>query len=209
MKKEKYYYIRDAKHEPVITVCLLEDAYKNIGRGVAICSDDDQSCKRTGRNIARLRARLALHRKCDTLPTIRITKSTAMTNFLGFFKSYFNPVLTKYEQKLLHIHDLLDIHSSSVDKSDQFHVSMAETKRGAEWQVFAEQVLLHIDTYTVPQYGDKGHDDIDNWTISNCFRAIEKYIKRSGTNVRKGQDKLDILKIAHYACFIYNRMESI
>ena len=49
------------------------------------------------------------------------------------------------------------------------------TKRGAEWKEFSEQVLTHIDTYTVPQYGDKGEDQIDEWSIESCLLAIKKY----------------------------------
>lgn len=81
------------------------------------------------------------------------------------------------------------------------------TKRGAEWKEFSEQVLTHIDTYAVSQYGDKGEDQIDDWSIEACQLAIIKYVKRFGKNFRPGQDKPDILKIAHYACFIYNKLE--
>ena len=30
--------------------------------------------------------------------------------------------------------------------------------RASEWQNFATRVFNHIESYTVPQYGDKGHD---------------------------------------------------
>lgn len=81
------------------------------------------------------------------------------------------------------------------------------TKRGAEWNVFAEKVLTHIDTYAVPQYGDKGDDQIENWNIDACLLAIKKYTNRSCRNIREGQDQLDMLKVAHYACFIYNKLK--
>lgn len=81
------------------------------------------------------------------------------------------------------------------------------TKRGDEWQTFANEVLNHINTYTVPQYGDIGEDQINDWSIEACQLAIIKYTKRFGKNSRPGQDKLDVLKIAHYACFIYNKMK--
>jgi len=87
------------------------------------------------------------------------------------------------------------------------HNVIPRTNRGAEWKDFADKVLTHIDTYTVPQYGDKGEDQIDDWSIEACQLAIIKYIKRSGHNMRSGQDKIDMLKAAHYACFIYNKLD--
>lgn len=86
------------------------------------------------------------------------------------------------------------------------HEVIPRTKRGAEWKKFAEKVLIHIETYTVPQYGDKGEDQIDEWEIESCLLAIKKYVIRSGRGIRNNQDRLDMLKIAHYACFIYNKL---
>lgn len=81
------------------------------------------------------------------------------------------------------------------------------TKRGAEWNAFADKVLTHIDAYTVSQYGDKGEDQIDRWSLEGCLLAIEKYCKRNGKNIRPGQDQLDMLKVAHYACFVFNKLK--
>jgi hypothetical protein len=81
------------------------------------------------------------------------------------------------------------------------------TKRGAEWNEFADKVLTHIDTYTVPQYGDKGEDNVTKWTTKDCVLAIKKYLARFGRNSRKGQETMDMLKIAHYACLIYNKLK--
>lgn len=81
------------------------------------------------------------------------------------------------------------------------------TRKGTEWNGFADKVLTHIDTYVVPQYGDKGEDEVTEWTAKDCMMAIKKYAARFGKNSRKGQEKLDILKIAHYACLIYNKLE--
>lgn len=49
----KYYYIRDNQNRPTITVCLIKDSEGNISRGIAVCSDKDQPCKKMGRNIAK------------------------------------------------------------------------------------------------------------------------------------------------------------
>ena len=80
------------------------------------------------------------------------------------------------------------------------------TKRGAEWNEFADKVLTHIDTYTVPQYGDKGEDQVSEWNEETCIFAIKKYLARFGWNSCKWQETMDMLKIAHYACLIYNKL---
>ena len=87
------------------------------------------------------------------------------------------------------------------------HDVIPQTKRGAEWQAFSDAVLTHIDNYTVPQYGDTGNDEISNWTAKDCVLAIKKYLARFGRNSRKGQEKTDMLKIAHYACFIFSKLK--
>ncbi|MHC4315633.1 MAG: hypothetical protein ACYSW3_24580 [Planctomycetota bacterium] len=51
--QEAYYYIRhDHQNRPVITICLMYDGAV-LCRGMAVCSPDDQPCKKTGRRIAR------------------------------------------------------------------------------------------------------------------------------------------------------------
>lgn len=81
------------------------------------------------------------------------------------------------------------------------------SKKGVEWKKFAKRVLTHVDNYTIPQYGDTGDSDIDDWTPEDCILAIRKYISRFGRNSRPDQNKLDMLKIAHYACFTYNKIK--
>ena len=80
------------------------------------------------------------------------------------------------------------------------------TKRGTEWNEFADKVLFHIDTYTVPQYRDKGEDNVTEWNAEDCMLALKKYTARFGRNSRKGQEELDMLKIAHYSCLIYTKL---
>ena len=82
-----------------------------------------------------------------------------------------------------------------------------ESLRGMEWTEFSDNVLYHVEEYTVPQYGDKGEDNVTDWSAKDCVRQIEKYVKRFGKNAREGQDKLDLLKVAHYACLAYNKLE--
>ena len=57
-----FYYLRDKENRPVVTICLIEERDR-IARGVAICSQLDQPCKKTGRGIAGQRAQAALYSK--------------------------------------------------------------------------------------------------------------------------------------------------
>jgi hypothetical protein len=84
----------------------------------------------------------------------------------------------------------------------------AKTKRGADWVAFAEQVLLHIEDYTVPQYGDKGEDLASNYAAEDCIRHIKRYVARFGKNARPDQDHLDLLKIAHYAQMAATKLDT-
>ena len=79
--------------------------------------------------------------------------------------------------------------------------------RGDQWKEFSEKVLRHIEEYTVPQYGDAPTDQCETWTTDDCLTAVKKYIARSGTNVRAGQDELDMIKMAHYICLAYLKYE--
>ncbi len=81
-----------------------------------------------------------------------------------------------------------------------------ETNRGREWGDFASAVLQHVETYTVPQYGDAPDDQVEEWTAAECALTIRRYASRQGKNSREGQDALDLLKIAHYACLAYNKL---
>lgn len=71
------------------------------------------------------------------------------------------------------------------------------SKRAEDWIKFSDEVLHHIENYTVPQYGDKGEDQITEWSIEECLLAIKKRQARYGKNVREGQQVLDFLKMAH------------
>jgi hypothetical protein len=73
------------------------------------------------------------------------------------------------------------------------------TKRGADWRSFASEVLNHIESYTINQYGDKENDIASSYNAEDCIKHIQRYVTRFGKNARPGQDRLDLLKIAHYA----------
>lgn len=80
--------------------------------------------------------------------------------------------------------------------------------RVGEWNAFAKQVAEHIQHYTIPQYGDAPDDQVASWTAEHCANQISKYATRFGSNARAGQDRLDMLKIAHYACLAVAKMDA-
>ena len=79
--------------------------------------------------------------------------------------------------------------------------------RGQQFEWFANKVIEHIETYTVPQYGDYPNDQVEEWTPELCIAQIGKYSARFGKNSREGQELLDLIKIAHYAQIAYSKMK--
>lgn len=79
--------------------------------------------------------------------------------------------------------------------------------RAVDWVVFSNQVAEHIEKYTVPQYGDKGSDQCTEFTRQDFETQIKKYANRMGKNSRPGQDRLDLLKICHYAQMLHDLIE--
>jgi len=73
------------------------------------------------------------------------------------------------------------------------------SSRALDWESFSRKVDKHIVEYTIPQYGDKGDDQADGYTVEDFVKQIKKYATRSGKNSRPGQEELDLIKIAHYA----------
>jgi len=81
------------------------------------------------------------------------------------------------------------------------------SNRGKQWIIFSKRVLEHIETYTVPQYGDEPHDQIELWSPQECVRSIGKRCARHGRNSREGQELLDLVKIAHESCLAFDKIE--
>lgn len=84
---------------------------------------------------------------------------------------------------------------------DQFPLP---SKRAFDWRDFSYKVEAHIEDYTVPQYGDKGSDQCTEFTVQDFQTQIKKYANRMGRNSRPGQDKLDLLKMAHYCQMLHD-----
>lgn len=55
--EKAFYYMRDAKNRPRVTVCLLMDVENGlVSKGLSICSGNDNPCRSKGRAIAEGRA---------------------------------------------------------------------------------------------------------------------------------------------------------
>lgn len=80
-----------------------------------------------------------------------------------------------------------------------------DTVQGAMWTEFSANIADHIAEYAVPQYGDAG-DEISTYTPEEIGVQIRRYAARVGKNVRPGQELLDCLKIAHYACRLHAKL---
>lgn len=96
---------------------------------------------------------------------------------------------------------------STDDFLDSLDIELREKSvRGADWDAFAEKVFTHIEDYTVPQYGDKPNDNVESWTAEDCIKQVKKYLNRFGKQQRTGEEKLDLIKIAHYAQLAHDKM---
>lgn len=104
-----FYYLRDPHRRPVVTICLIEDGEGVVARGVAICSELDQPCRKTGRGIASQRALAAITDYRDRLaiatPRAKgILKECAAPRAVFKSKSFVADkpqLLSAFERKLL------------------------------------------------------------------------------------------------------------
>lgn len=72
--------------------------------------------------------------------------------------------------------------------------------RLAEWLNFAFQVGAHVESYTVPQYGDLPDDPLSSFSEDDIITQLKRYINRASTNARGFEEsQRDMLKVAHYA----------
>jgi hypothetical protein len=85
---------------------------------------------------------------------------------------------------------------------------MEGSERSNQFIGFAFIVLKHIDSYTVPQYGDSPNDEVESWTSEQCVKAIQKYTSRYGSQRRGRIEELrDLVKIAHFAQIAFDKMK--
>jgi hypothetical protein len=84
---------------------------------------------------------------------------------------------------------------------------IAQSNRAREFVNFSHSVVLHIDNYTVTQYGDMPDDQADGFSIHDIKTNMLRYVNRIGSNARGETEALrDCLKLAHYACILYNKI---
>ena len=82
--------------------------------------------------------------------------------------------------------------------------------RLGDWKKFSSQMETHIREYAIPQYQseNRNEDQVNASTLEECVTAIKKYISRFGKNIRGNEEALrDMLKIAHYAQFAYDKLK--
>lgn len=79
-----------------------------------------------------------------------------------------------------------------------------------QWLDFNEQMRLHIETYTLAQYGNPdGNEQVDSFSVEDCWREIQRYYNRRKAGVRGPVEQLrDLLKVAHYAQFAYDKLRA-
>jgi len=82
--------------------------------------------------------------------------------------------------------------------------------REEEWNEFEKIVSSHIVNYANLQYGEKGEDQLTDWTVEQILRQQQKYVTRNlGQNNRRGriEQLRDALKKAHYTCVEFWKLE--
>jgi len=93
-------------------------------------------------------------------------------------------------------------------EGDSFRKGTKLTLKGDQWIDFSADTLAHIEEYVVPQYGDFPDEMIEGFSVDDIRKQIDRYLKRVGKNSRgQREDERDCLKIAHYACFLHNRIK--
>lgn len=110
-KNVKYYYIRDFRNHPRITVCIIKGEMGIFSRGVSFCSLLDNPCKKTGRSKAYRQALKAFFSRQSTGPlelnlfayeVARLTEDFYTIDFWGQYraKSMWNINPTAFERRL-------------------------------------------------------------------------------------------------------------
>jgi len=119
-----------------------------------------------------------------------------------------NQIETKSDQHMRGMYNGLECALACVEGGiGNFKEPPHVSERGKEWIEFSDKVLNHIENYTVPQYGDKGSDNVTDYSANDCVLQSRKYAARFGKNQREGQDALDLLKSAHYNCLAWTKLK--
>lgn len=82
------------------------------------------------------------------------------------------------------------------------------SKSGKAWMDFSSEVLHHLETYSVPQYGDMGDDEIAKYSIETCVIQMQRYLARVGQNARQEEELRGFLKVAVYAMRAHEKLKN-
>lgn len=95
------------------------------------------------------------------------------------------------------------------EKIELMRIRFIDT-REEEWDEFEKIVSSHIVNYANLQYGEKGEDQLTDWTEEQILNQLKKYVIRNltGQNKRGRIERLrDLLKISHYVCVMFWKEE--
>lgn len=82
------------------------------------------------------------------------------------------------------------------------------SNKAKEFEKFSLEVINHIDSYAVPQYGDYPNDLIKETSIQDIVHDMKRYLYRMETNARGSKEvERDFLKLAHYSCIAYYKVK--
>jgi isochorismate hydrolase len=81
---------------------------------------------------------------------------------------------------------------------------MNKSERLKRFLAVATLCANHIESYTVPQYGDYPNDQLTDMTQAEIKHDMQRYLNRMGRSSRGKEDaKRDMLKLMHYASEMY------
>lgn len=96
-------------------------------------------------------------------------------------------------------------HAFAIENNGEEAFSV-RSNRGKMWDIFSDEVVNHIEHYTVAQYKDFPEDQVTEWTEEDLVKQIQKYINRISSNERGDMERnRDLMKIAHYAQMIWSK----
>ena len=82
--------------------------------------------------------------------------------------------------------------------------------KSLEFAWFAQRVVSHIDSYVIPQYGDHPDQMIEDYSIHDIKKQLERYVARIDVGSRGHEEAVrDTLKIAHYSNYLLKKLREM
>lgn len=138
----------------------------------------------------------------DTFEPLWKLPTTVESNDVWFEGNRTEDLFENYTFAELYLCDWINIDVKEEDMSS----NKSSLQRVNDWEAFAEEVTEHLESYSVPQYGDKGEDMATEYTAEQCIKQAQKYLGRFGKNIREGQEELDLLKSAHWIQMAHEKL---